>query len=118
MQSKESGYRYSYPVRNRAHNFYRRHCLIQIKQGSCPDLAHEIDIDYYHLDDFKLQKDQKVQLLLDKSLQLFAPTVICTDMDELCYIRTLDKDNIQNWEATDKGRIFIEGIWETSHKVT
>jgi len=22
----------------------------------------------------------------------------------------------QNWEATDKGRIFIEGVWETSHK--
>ena len=55
--ARASPYRYILPRRNQALNFYRRHILVQIKQGSTPDLSHEVDIDYYHLDDFKLVKD-------------------------------------------------------------
>jgi len=111
-----SNFRFSNPCRNRGANFMRRHALIQIKQGQAIDLSHEVDIDYYHLDDFKLQKDQKVQVLEDRHLNIFTPATIATDMDELCYIRIHNKEQTQNWEATDKGRIFIEGVWETSHK--
>ena len=96
----------------------RRNYLIQIKQEQAPDLSGEVDIDYYHLDDYKLQKDQRVQILLDRHMNVFVPATIATDMDELCYVRFDDKDYPQTWEATDKGRIFIEGIWETSHKVS
>jgi len=47
--------------RNQALCFYRKHCLIQLKSGQqVPDLSAEIDLDYYHLDEFKLRRDQKV----------------------------------------------------------
>ena len=111
-----SNQRYYYPYRNRAQAFYRRHCLIQIKQGQGPDLINEFDIDYYHLDDFKLQKDQKVMFLEDRHLQQFYPATIATDMDELVFLRVHNKEQQTQWEATDKGRVFIEGIWDTSHK--
>ena len=118
INAKISPYRYTDPIRNRAHNFYRRNCLIQIKSGQgIPDVSGEVDIDYYHLDDFKLQKDQKVYLCLDKHLQLFAGTIVCTEMDELCYVRTTDTEQLSCWEATDKGRPFLSGIWENSYKV-
>ena len=118
INAKISPYRYTDPIRNRAHNFYRRNCLIQIKSGQgIPDVSGEVDIDYYHLDDFKLQKDQKVYLCLDKHLQLFAGTIVCTEMDELCYVRTTDTEQLSCWEATDKGRLFLSGIWENSYKV-
>ena len=57
-------------------------------------------------------------ILDDRQMNIFHPAIIATDMDELCYIRFDNKEIQQNWEATDKGRIFIEGIWETSHKVS
>lgn len=52
--ARPSHYRYSNTNRNKGANFMRRNSLIQIKQGHAPDLSHEFDIDYYHLDDFKL----------------------------------------------------------------
>lgn len=114
-QKDISIHRYNNPRRNQALCFYRRHTLIQIKQGQVTDLSNEIDIDYYHLDDFKLQRDQKVYLLECRQMYIWIPAVVATDMDELCYIRSLNDNSFQNWEATDKGRIFVEGVWETSH---
>jgi len=43
---------------------------------------------------------------------------VATDMDELSYIRLSNKDQTANWEATDKGRMFIPGVWESSHMVS
>lgn len=36
-------------------------------------------------------------------------------MDELVYIRFNRVNSDDKWEATDRGRILIEGVWETSH---
>ena len=80
-----------------------------------PDLSGEIDLDYYHLDDFKLQRDQKVLIMEDRHMYIFTRATVATDMDELVYIRFMRE---QNWEATDKGRIFIEGVWENSYMVS
>ena len=55
--ARPSQNRYVNSCRNKGANFMRRNSLIQIKQGQFIDLSQEIDIDYYHLDDFKLQKD-------------------------------------------------------------
>ena len=116
---RPSQYRYQNAYRNKGMNFMRRNSLIQIKQGQAPDLSGEVDIDYYHLDDYKLQKDQRVQILMDRHMNEFTPATIATEMDELCYVRFDDNKRYdQLWEPTDKGRIFIEGIWETSHKVS
>ena len=39
-------------------------------------------------------------------------------MDELVYIRfSFRQGRDVKWEATDRGRILIEGVWETSHMV-
>ena len=55
-------------------------------------------------------------ILEDRHMSIFEPATIATDMDELCYVR-YDRDDLNhNWMATDKGTIFIEGVWETSHK--
>ena len=55
----------------------------------------------------------------DRHMHIFTQATIATDMDELVYIRILNKDpNAANWEATDKGRIFIQGVWENSHMVS
>lgn len=54
-------------------------------------------------------------VLEDRQMYIFTPAQIATDMDELCYIR-LNREH--NWEATDKGRIIIEGVWDTSHMVS
>mmetsp|Transcript_15511 Transcript_15511/g.21023 ORF Transcript_15511/g.21023 Transcript_15511/m.21023 type:complete len:121 (+) Transcript_15511:4636-4998(+) len=44
---------------------------------------------------------------------------VVTEMDELVYIRfarlTRDERFEEKWEATDRGRIMIEGVWETSY---
>lgn len=39
-------------------------------------------------------------------------------MDELVYIRFNRVNSDDKWEATDRGRILIEGVWETSHMVS
>ena len=49
---RPSQYRYQNAYRNKGMNFMRRNSLIQIKQGQAPDLSGEVDIDYYHLDDY------------------------------------------------------------------
>ena len=49
-----SNYRYANHERNKGANFMRRNSLVQIKTGQAVDLSHEVDLDYYHLDDFKL----------------------------------------------------------------
>ena len=105
-------------VRTQALNFYRRHGLVMIKQGQCPDLSQETDLDYYHLDDFKLVKDQKVMVMENRHMYIFTKAFIATDLDELVYIRLANKDQSSTWEATDKGRIFIEDVWENSYMVS
>lgn len=51
-------------------------------------------------------------------MSVFVSAVVAIDMDELCSIRfpQNQREFSQTWEATDKGRMFIEGIWETSHR--
>ena len=53
-----SPFRWMLPRRIQALGLYRRHSMIMIKQGETPDLSQEVDLDCYHLDDFKLMKDQ------------------------------------------------------------
>lgn len=107
--------------RNSALSFYRKNMLIQLKQGSdqLPDLSKEIDIDYYHLDEFKLKRDQQVFVMEDRHMYQITNAKVFTEMDELVYIqfRRLTRDNKweETWEATDRGRILIEGVWDTSY---
>lgn len=115
---RPSPYRFQNSYRNKGANFMRRNSLIQIKQGQFIDLSHEIDIDYYHLDDFKLQKDQRIMILEDKHMSYFVPAIVAIEMDELCSIRFFSKEYNQMWEPTDKGRMFIEEVWENSHRVS
>ena len=70
------------------------------------------------MDDFKLQRDQRVQVLQDRLMHVFDGAIVATDMDELVYLRINNQNSDTAWEATDKGRVFIEGVWETSHKVS
>lgn len=110
--------------RNSALSFYRKNMLIQLKQGSdqLPDLSKEIDIDYYHLDEFKLNRDQQVFVMEDRHMYQITNAKVFTEMDELVYIqfRRLTRDNKweETWEATDRGRILIEGVWDTSYMVS
>lgn len=53
-------------------------------------------------------------VLEDRLMYVFYPAQIGTDLDELVYIRMLNREQ-QHWEATDKGRMFISGVWENSH---
>lgn len=99
-------------------NWYRKFSLVQIKERQIPYLKDEVDIDYYHLDDNKLVKDQKVQILDDRQMYTFSRATVLTEMDELCYIRNQYGTKNAKWEATDKGNIFIEGAWENSHMVS
>lgn len=69
------------------------------------------------MDDYKLLKEQKVMILEDRLMYVFFPAQIGTDLDELVYIRMLNREQ-QHWEATDKGRMFLSGIWENSHMVS
>ena len=57
-------------------------------------------------------------MLEDRHMYIFTPAIVATDMDELVYIKLLNKDQTSNWEATDKGRIFVLGVWENSHMVS
>ena len=83
--------------RNSALSFYRKNCLIQLKQGSntLPDLSNEIDIDYYHLDEFKLNRDQKVFVMEDRHMYQITRATVITEMDELVYIcfNRVSRDN-------------------------
>ena len=87
-----------------------------------PDLRDEVDIDYYHLDEFKLKSAQTVFVCEDRHMYQFQRATIATEMDELCYIRfnrmMRDEKWDEKWEATDRGRIFIEGVWDTSYMVS
>jgi len=51
-------------------------------------------------------------------MYIFSKATIMTEMDELCYIRNHNTAKHTKWEATDKGIIFIEGVWENSHMVS
>jgi len=51
-------------------------------------------------------------------MYIFSKATIMTEMDELCYIRNHNTAKHTKWEATDKGIIFIEGVWETSLMVS
>ena len=78
-----------------------------------------MDLDYYHIDEFKLQKDQHVFLMEDRHVYVFEQALVTTEMDELCFIKVYNEKSLNKtpWEAPDKGRIFVEGVWETSHMV-
>lgn len=54
-------------------------------------------------------------ILEDRQMYIFSKATIMTEMDELCYIRNHNTAKHTKWEATDKGIIFIEGVWENSH---
>lgn len=51
-------------------------------------------------------------------MYIFSKATIMTEMDELCYIRNHNTAKHTKWEATDKGIIFIEGVWENSLMVS
>ena len=57
-------------------------------------------------------------ILEDRQMYIFSKATIMTEMDELCYIRNHNTAKHTKWEATDKGIIFIEGVWETSLMVS
>ena len=82
---------------------------------SVPDTSAEIDFDYFHLDDIKLRPNQTIYVVLDRQMHIVTPAYVCTTMDELAYIKFTSMRNLDCcWEATDRGRILIEGVWETS----
>lgn len=106
------------PRRTQSLNLYRKTILVYIKNGNCPDLSQEVDIDYYHLDDYKLTREQKVTVLEDRLMYVFSPGQILTELDELVYLKIHNREGTSTWEATDKGRMFIQGIWEESYMVS
>ena len=106
--------------RNKALDFYRKLSLNSLIKGGdeVPDTSKEIDLDYFHLDDIKLRTGQKVQVVICRQMYQVYQATVCTTMDELVYIKFTRANINDSWEATDRGRILIEGVWENSHLVS
>lgn len=88
---QESMFR-NYRRLNAAHAAYRKSSLTKIKMGDCPDLSGEVDIDYYHLDDYKLLREQQIMIRECPIMNVFTPAVVATDMDEFIFIKMLKED--------------------------
>lgn len=75
-------------------------------------------MDYFFLGETKLVKDQEVLVCAYRHVYDFSPAFITTEMDELVYLKSNNKDLGLNWEATDKGRIFLKEVWLNTHMQT